>query len=59
VVGVTELLAALDKLGPYTFTAATVTVYAAPVVRPVIVIGEVAPVALTAVPSDVLFAVAT
>jgi hypothetical protein len=56
--GVTELLATLDALGPNEFTATTVIVYATLVVSPVTIIGEDEPVALIVVPSDVLLAVA-
>jgi hypothetical protein len=57
--GVTELLAALDTPRPNELTAATVTVYASPVVNPEIVTGDEEPVPLMVVPSDVFFAVAT
>jgi hypothetical protein len=55
--GVTELLAALDALGPYEFTATTVAVNAT-AVRPVTVIGEDALDAVNKTPSEVLLAVA-
>ena len=38
--GVTEFEAADDELTPFMFVAVTVNVYAVPLVRPVIVIGE-------------------
>jgi len=56
--GVIELLAALDALGPYEFTAVTVTVNGT-AVKPVTVIGEDAPDAVNKTPSEVLLAVAT
>jgi hypothetical protein len=44
--GVTELEAVEDALVPTAFVAVTVKVYAVPLVRPIIVIGEVPPVAV-------------
>jgi hypothetical protein len=52
--GVTELLAALLGPVPKALVAATVIVYAVPVVKPVTVIGEEAPVAVSTAPVESL-----
>jgi hypothetical protein len=46
VAGVTELLVAEAELVPIAFVAFTVNVYAVPLFNPVIVIGELPPVAV-------------
>jgi hypothetical protein len=47
VAGITELLVAEEILVPFAFVAVTVNVYVVPFVRPVIVIGELPPTAVT------------